>query len=117
MDWLWGLFIGSSAGRKYEKFVGFAVTSSCRFRIQPGPCAIDRLTFNGPGVHAKTTIGTTLRAQPVSSVKEAVALLFVRSEEEIVGPIGHELSLTRGAEAGRNSSAAGVQTLDEGCVG
>ena len=40
----------------------------------------------------------------------------VRSEEEVVGRVGHELSLTRGAGAGRNSSAVGVQTLDEGRV-
>ena len=37
---------------------------------QPGSRAIHCLTFNGPGMHAKTTAGTASRAQPVSSVKE-----------------------------------------------
>jgi len=43
-----------------------------------------------------------------------VNLLLVRSEEEVVGRVAHELSLTHGAGAGRNSTAGSVQTLDEG---
>ena len=43
--------------------------------------------------------------------------LVVRAEEEVVGRVGHELSLTHGADAGRNRAAAGVQTLDKGGVG
>ena len=44
-------------------------------------------------------------------------LLLVGSVKEVVGRVGHELSLTRRAGGGRNSSAVGVQTLNEGCVG
>ena len=43
-----------------------------------------------------------------------VILLLVRSEEVVVGRVGLELSLTHGADGGRNSSAGSVQTLDEG---
>ncbi len=43
--------------------------------------------------------------------------LVVRAKKEVVGPVGHELSLTHGADGGRNSPAAGVQTLNEGGVG
>src|SRR6266496_1503484 len=43
--------------------------------------------------------------------------LVVRPEEKVIGRVGHELSLTRGADAGRDSSAVGVQTLNEAGVG
>jgi len=43
-----------------------------------------------------------------------VNLLLVRPEEVVVGRVGLELSLTHGADGGRNSSAGSVQTLDEG---
>lgn len=45
-----------------------------------------------------------------------VNLLLVCSEEEVVGRIGHELSLTHRAGGGRNSSAGSVQTLDESAL-
>ena len=42
-----------------------------------------------------------------------VNLLLVRPEEVVVGRVGLELSLTHGADGGRNSSTGSVQTLDE----
>ena len=50
-------------------------------------------------------------------VDRTVKGLLVLAEEEVVGRVGHELSLTHRAGGGRNSSAAGVQTLDEGGFG
>lgn len=46
-----------------------------------------------------------------------VNLLPVRSEEEVVGRVGHELGLTHRARGGWNRSSSGVQTLDEGGFG
>jgi hypothetical protein len=40
--------------------------------------------------------------------------LIVRAVEEVVGRVGHQLSLTHGAGGGRNRSAVSVQALDEG---
>jgi hypothetical protein len=43
-----------------------------------------------------------------------VNLSLVRTEEEVVGRVWHELSLTYRARGGRNSSSSRVQTLNEG---
>ena len=63
---------------------------------------------------APTLVRLRVRNPPPRLTK--VNLLVVRSEEEVVGRVGHELSLTHGAGAGRNSSAVGVQTLNEAGV-
>src|SRR5439155_21475399 len=47
---------------------------------------------------------------------QRIRRLFVRAEEEVVSRVWHELSLTHGADGSRNSSAAGVQTLDKGGI-
>lgn len=46
--------------------------------------------------------------------KARSSLLFVGSEEEIVGAVGHQLSLTRSAGSRWNCSTPRIQALDEG---
>jgi hypothetical protein len=66
-----------------------------------------RLAFaNGLAREARQPWPTS-RAQPESSSRGAQCLL-VLAEEEVVGRVGHELSLTHSAGGGRNSSVAGV---------
>lgn len=49
-----------------------------------------------------------LRVHPVSSVKETVALLLVRTEEEIISRVRHQLSLTHYASGRGNRSSSGI---------
>ena len=63
----------------------------------------------------RTNASATPRAQSASKLKR-MELLLICPIEEVVGRVGHELSLTRGADAGRDSSAVGVQTLNEAGV-
>ena len=67
-------------------------------------------------MHATTAAFTASRAQPVSSVKESVVLLLVRTEEEIISRVRHQLSLTHYASGRGNRSSSGIQPLDKGGV-
>src|SRR6266699_5387514 len=67
--------------------------------------------------HAKLGNPGRLRVHSPNLPSRGARCLLVLAEEEVVGRVGHELSLTHSAGGGRNSSAAGVQTLDEGGFG
>ena len=61
------------------------------------------------GVHAKSAKMAKLRVHnPPSWVKEGHNLLFVRPEEEVVGPVRDELSLAHRAGGSGNSSSTGI---------
>jgi hypothetical protein len=67
-----GVLMDPPAGFKHENnCIALSWLNTSRRRIHNrAPVPSTALTFYGPGVHAKTTAGTTSRAQPVSSVKE-----------------------------------------------
>jgi hypothetical protein len=80
----------------------------------PLPCPQAASTTNA---HVKSTSAGETSLAHLDSLPRGVKCLLVGPEEEVVGSVGHELSLTYRASGNRSSSAVGVQTLYKGGLG